>query len=57
MVYANAPADNPLDQSPILVKLRHKKRSIELLLAAVKTGLRGPEDLNKHKNSRYSRGR
>jgi hypothetical protein len=57
MVYANAPTDNPLDQSPRLVKLRHKIEPIVLLLAPVYTGLRRPKDHNKHKNSRYTRGR
>ncbi|SDP28533.1 hypothetical protein SAMN04490202_3593 [Pseudomonas reinekei] len=57
MVYANALADNPLDQSPIAAKHPRKKPSIELMLSSVQTGYSRPEDHNKHKNSRYSRGR
>jgi hypothetical protein len=31
MVYANAPADNPLDQSPIAAKQARKKPLLDLL--------------------------
>jgi hypothetical protein len=57
MVYANAPVDNPLDQSPIAAKQTRKKPLLDLLLAPVQTGRYRPEDHNKHKNPRYSRGR
>ena len=57
MVYANAPVDNPLDQSPIAAKQLRKKALVELMLASVQTGFCRPEDHNNHKNSRYSRGR
>jgi len=57
MVYAKALGNNPLDQSPIAVKQPRKKPALDLLLAPVQTGLSSPEDHNKHKNPRYSRGR
>lgn len=57
MVYANALADNPLDQSPIATNQPRKNPRLELMLASVQTGGYCPEDHNKHKNSRYSRGR
>jgi hypothetical protein len=57
MVYANALANNPLDQSPIATKQPRKNPRVELMLASVQTGRYCPEDHNKHKNPRYLRGR
>jgi hypothetical protein len=57
MVYAKALADNPLDQSPIATKQPRKNPRLELMLTSVQTGGYCPEDHNKHKNPRYSRGR
>ncbi|WP_390957271.1 hypothetical protein [Pseudomonas moorei] len=50
MVYANALADNPLDQSPIATKQPRKKLPGELMLLSVQRGFYRPKDYNKHKN-------